>query len=97
MPHLVVWLPQAVEDVQNAFRFLASKDERAARAAAEVILKQADILEQFPDAGRPAQDLEPEQRELIVPFGSSGYVLLYEVDGDNVRVLAVRHQREAGY
>jgi plasmid stabilization system protein ParE len=97
MPYLVIWLPQAVEDVQNAVRFLASKDEDAAKAAAEAILKQAEILEKFPDAGRPAQDLEPEQRELIVPFGSSGYILLYEIEEENVRVLAVRHQREAGY
>ena len=37
----------------------------------------------------------PVQRELIVPFGSMGYVALYEiVSTSKVGVLAVRQQRE---
>jgi plasmid stabilization system protein ParE len=38
------------------------------------------------------------RRELIVPFGSSGYVVQYEIAGPElVVVLAVRHQREEDY
>lgn len=37
-------------------------------------------------------------RELIIPFGSAGYVALFEVDSDKtVSVLAVRHQLEEDY
>lgn len=37
----------------------------------------------------------PFLRELIVPFGRSGCVALFEIEDDaNVAVLAVRHQRE---
>jgi ParE toxin of type II toxin-antitoxin system, parDE len=32
-----------------------------------------------------------------VPFGNSGYVVLYRYDGSHVVILAVRHAREAGY
>lgn len=40
----------------------------------------------------------PFLRELVVPFGRSGYVALFEVEDDaNVVVLAVRHQREDDY
>ena len=40
----------------------------------------------------------PMQRELIIPFGRTGYVALYEVIGTSkVVVLAVRHQREEDY
>ena len=40
----------------------------------------------------------PTQRELIIPFGGSGYVALYEiVSASKVVVLAVRHQREEDY
>jgi plasmid stabilization system protein ParE len=40
----------------------------------------------------------PAQRELIFPFGRSGYVALYEiVSPTKVVVLAVRHQREEDY
>jgi plasmid stabilization system protein ParE len=38
------------------------------------------------------------RRELIVPFGGSGYVVQYEIAGaELVVVLAVRHQREEDY
>jgi plasmid stabilization system protein ParE len=37
----------------------------------------------------------PLRRELVMPFGSTGYVIEYEIAGpDLVVVLAVRHQRE---
>ncbi len=37
-------------------------------------------------------------RELIVPFGCSGYVALFEIeDESNVTVVAVRHQLEDDY
>lgn len=42
--------------------------------------------------------LSPFLRELIVPFGRSGYVALFEIEDEaNVTVLAVRHQREDDY
>ena len=56
MPYLVKWLPQAIQGVQKAYRFLAEKDLDAAKAAAGAILQQAHILEKFPNAGRPADD-----------------------------------------
>ena len=39
------------------------------------------------------------RRELIIPFGSSGYVALYEIEPEKERVvvLAVRHQVEDDY
>ena len=61
------------------------------------VRKQAAILKKYPQAGQVADDLEPEYRELLVPFGATGYVMIYEVRGDHVVVLAVRHQKEAGY
>ena len=42
---------------------------------------------------------QPELRELIIPFGDSGYVALY-LQGpavNTVYVAAFRNQREAGY
>ena len=40
----------------------------------------------------------PFLRELIIPFGRSGYVALFEIeDASNVVVIAVRHQREDDY
>jgi plasmid stabilization system protein ParE len=40
----------------------------------------------------------PFLRELIVPFGRSGYVALFEIEDEgNVAVLDVRHQLEDDY
>jgi plasmid stabilization system protein ParE len=40
----------------------------------------------------------PFLRELVIAFGSSGYVALYEIEGKaTVNILALRHQREDDY
>ena len=55
------------------------------------------LLESAPEIGRPAGD--PPLRELVIPFGDSGYVALYhhEPADDAVFVLAFRRQKEAGF
>lgn len=99
MPPVVIWSPRAIECIKRLYNFLAEKNIDAAKAAAALLFKQAEILEAFPNAGRPAEDLEPEHREILIPFGAAGYVLLYHFDEDRaaVTVLAVRHQKEVGY
>jgi plasmid stabilization system protein ParE len=78
--------------------FLAEKNPQAAKRAGLAIEHQFALLETEPEMGRPVADL-PELRELIIPFGDSGYVALYHhaVKTDSVYVLAFRHQKEAGY
>ena len=99
MPSVVIWSPKALACMQRLYNFLAEKNMDAAKTVAALLFKQAEILETFPNAGRPAEDLDPEHREILVPFGAAGYVLLYHVDktGSAVTVLAVRHQKEVGY
>jgi len=50
-----------------------------------------------PGIGRPAEDIEPEYREWPFEFGESGYVVRYRYHQQTAVILAVRHQREAGY
>jgi plasmid stabilization system protein ParE len=55
-------------------------------------------LGDFPFSCRKAPPENPFLRELIIPFGSAGYVLLFEIgDAESVTILAVRHQREDDY
>lgn len=67
--------------------------------AVKAIHNSADILENTPEAGRPAEDLEPEQRELFVKFGDSGFACVYEVWKEQgfVLILAVKRQKDPGY
>lgn len=96
MPRLI-WTPAALKDVQRLFRFLANKNPNAARRAVKTIRAGVKALEEQPRAGRVVQDMEPEFREWLIPFGLSGYVVLYRFEDPLVVILAVRHQREAGY
>ena len=97
MPYIVRWTDNAIAGLARVHAFLATLDSGAARQALDAIEAGADMLEQFPNAGRPADGLEPDHRELLIPFGGSGYALFYEVVGDVVFILAVKHQKEAGY
>lgn len=78
-------------------RFLSGKAPEAAKRAGQAIARQFLLLEKTPDIGRPLLDM-PKLRELVIPFGDSGYVALYrhEPADDAVYVLAFRHQKEAG-
>jgi len=96
MPRLI-WSPAALRDVERLYHFLADKSPDAARRAAKSIRECMQILRDQPGAGRPAVDMEPEFREWFITFGDSGYVSLYRFDGETAVILAVRHQREAGY
>lgn len=60
------------------------------RAGVKILALQAG-------AGRPVGDMELEFREWVIEFGNSGYVVIYRVEYDSVILLAVRHQKEAGY
>ena len=93
----IIWTDPASQDVLRAFLFLEEIDADAAAKAVQTIVAGAGGLRRFPHIGRPAEDLEPEQKELLIPFGTAGYVLLYECAGQDIHVLAVRHQKEAGY
>ena len=50
-----------------------------------------------PGIGRPGEDMAPGYRGWMIDFGDSGHVALYRCDEQTAVVLAVRHQREAGY
>lgn len=88
----------AAQGLERCRRFLAAKSPEAAGRAAQAIERQFLRLESAPDMGRPFLEL-PVLRELVIRFGDSGYVALYrhEPADDAVYVLAVRHQKEAGY
>jgi plasmid stabilization system protein ParE len=89
----------AREDLRRLFEFLAENDLVAAERAYDVIEKAFDLLAVLPFTCRKAIDGDsPFLRELIISFGSGGYVALFEIeDRQTVTVLAVRHQREDDY
>ena len=89
---------EAKADLERLYLFLAENDLKAAERALETIEKAWELLEDFPFSCRKAESSNPFLRELVISFGSSGYVALFEIeDSDTITVLAVRHQREDDY
>ena len=91
---------QAEEDLLRLFDFLVLEDPEAAPRAQSAIAKAVELLELFPFSCRKAIGGfgGPFLRELIIPFGGSGYVALFDIEGPGiVTIVAVRHQREEDY
>lgn len=85
-------------DLKRLYGFLLEHDIAAARRALTAIIKSTDLLQQFPFSCRKAEPDNPLLRELLVTFGASGYVLLYEIEDERtVTILGIRHQREDDY
>jgi plasmid stabilization system protein ParE len=92
----VFYSARALADLDRLFDFLAAIEPSAAVDAAEVIVDAIRGLKRHPHIGRPVRG---RLRELVISYGRTGYVALYRVSPrrDRIEVLAIRHQREAGY
>ena len=93
----------AREDLLRLFDFLldrakTAEDFDSAQLAIDVIRNTVErSLSRAPFVYRKAGE-SPFLRELLIPFGGTGYVALYEIkDAAHVMVLAVRHQLEDDY
>ena len=86
----------ASQDLEELVEFLLAHHAEYAVETIDLILNALNVLERHPEIGRLVQH---NFRELIISRGKTGYVALYEYDKDSdvVLVLAIRHQREAGY
>ena len=92
----VIYSDEAFTDLERIFEFLLETSPQAAAQALESISSAIGILEAHPLIGRREDE---HLRELVISRGATGYLALYRLDSafDVVRILRVRHQRDAGY
>jgi len=92
---------EALADLERLYAFALTRDDgdwTTAERALAAIRNGLGLLETSPFSCRKAAPDNTFLRELIIAFGASGYVALFEIDdGKTVTVLAVRHQREDDY
>ncbi len=93
----VRFAPGAIRDLKRLQAFLLPQAPVAAKCAGEAILKAVQMLGLQPQIGRPIENMPDEFREWIIDFGNSGYVARYHIAPDAITILAVRHQKEAGF
>lgn len=102
--YTVTLLQEAVADLQRLEDFAIERerasetpDWAAPQRALDAIREGMRLLSWSPYSCRRAELGNGRSRELIVPFGGTGYIVLFEIVDDVVAVGAVRHQREEDY
>ncbi|MGQ0512582.1 MAG: type II toxin-antitoxin system RelE/ParE family toxin [Betaproteobacteria bacterium] len=88
----------AREDLDRIFDFNFSRDPATVLDHIGTIIDAVQVLARHPEIGRDTGG-SPPLRELVISHGGTGYIALYEYSplDDLVLVVAIRHQREAGY
>ena len=82
------------ETLVECRNFSEKKARRQGYVLRDTILASLNSLIDFPEANRPVSEV-PGHRELVIKFGSGGYVARYHYTfGSDVVVLFVKHQRE---
>lgn len=96
--YTVRFTQEAEADLLRLYDFLLEKDVDAAARALQAMNTAIQLLGFSPFSCRKVNADNPFLREQVIPFGSSGYVALFEIAADRkVNILAVRHQREEDY
>lgn len=102
MSFVVRYSSSARDDLVRLYGYLLDRattveDVDLAEQALAAITGAVESLRRAPFIYRKAGD-DPFLRVLLIPFGSSGYVALFEIeDASTVTILAVRHQLEDDY
>ena len=80
------WTREAVEDRRTIYDYIEAENPRAALALDELFSDQADLLPTNPQLGKSGR--VSGTRELVV---HRHYILVYDIEGQAVRVLRVLH------
>jgi plasmid stabilization system protein ParE len=92
----VVYSEAALLDFERIIEFMLQSAPASAQGTLERIRTAIEILDVHPLIGRR---IDGERRELIISAGATGYAAVYRYDAAFalIRILRIRHQREAGY
>lgn len=92
---------EAQADLERLYDYVLHRDDgdwTVAERALDALARSIELLRTSPFSGRKVVPGDPFLRELIIGFGESGCVALFEIEDETtVTVLAVRHQREDDY
>ena len=81
------WTLPAFEDIQEAGRYIALDDPRAAKRMAERVREAVEYLVDQPNIGRPGR--VQGTRELVI--SGTPFIAVYWVRGDIVQILRLLH------
>jgi len=91
MPVEILWSPTALEHLRAIYAYILADNPAAVLAVHDEIERTAGLLQENPRLGRPGR--VEDTRELVVPAYPT-YILVYELRGNNLHILAVMHGRQ---
>src|SRR3972149_2232018 len=91
MARVLVWSPEAVEDIDAIAVYIERDSPWYARAVASKIVETAESIPEYPELGRMVPEIDdPAIRERLV----HRYRLVYRLDEARVLIVAVIHGRQ---
>jgi plasmid stabilization system protein ParE len=91
MARVLVWSPEAIEDIESIAAYIARDSPWYANAVASKIVEIAESIPDFPEIGRVVPEIgETSIRERFV----HRYRVIYRLDQARVLVAAVIHGRQ---
>ena len=91
----IIYTEAFISDFERLHYFLYEKNPLAAQKLAKLLEEKLDILATIPKAFTSFGEF----RLYMLEFGSSGYAILYDYieDIDQIIMLRIKHQKEAGF
>jgi plasmid stabilization system protein ParE len=104
MTYRVIFSREAEEDLGRLFDHILERELHSPSGDLDIPARAIDSIQQAcyflnhsPFSCRKVGE-SPFVRELIIPFGATGFIAMFEIrDAEMVVVGAVRHQRESDY
>jgi toxin ParE1/3/4 len=84
----VHWSPRALQDLSAIRDYLGERSPRGAKSVGRRIATTIDTIALLPGAGRSLRS-RPDIR--VMPIGKYPYCIYYRVEGDDVRIMHIRH------
>jgi len=81
------WTPIAAEDLRSVHDFIAEQSPPQADKVIDRILEAVDLLERYPQMGRPGR--VEATRELVI--AGTAFLVVYRIHRDQVHILSILH------
>lgn len=84
----LIWLPEAIDDLDAVAAYIAHNSERYACEFVARVMARADGLRDFPESGHVTPEVN---RDDVRELSAYPYRLIYRLKNEEVIVLAVLH------
>lgn len=93
----IIYTSQSYEDLQRLVGFMETIAPHVKDKMIDCLSENIGNLATMPKLGKPSE--RKPFRELVIPFGRSAYVVLYQFNEqtDTVEIARLRHGREFGF